>query len=333
MNGDEQSQSGNGEPNSLALAPKPWYRRKWVWIVGVLLVLAVSIWVYRHIQYRNWYQYQFHRPIEVTRGPWRVLDPGQPVEPLKFEVVEEGSGPVVEPGDLIQVSLWWWSNKENTLERRDDDWWIWVGFRTKKETPFYSISPKLVSTFVGLKEGEGIKFLEMEKRRIPLELHSNPFGDSGYFKGSGRGRISVPHGAFYLTATGTKNPPKPIYIPASTGHTVVHIKKVFKGQLRYRTIHLYDGTWYQRCRWWGAETGAIGCEIVKTPREGWYDDARYDGVSADGQVATFQYGPVSTPNQPWSPPGGWSAIVVWKNLEWENLPVGVQVTAKEAPNE
>jgi hypothetical protein len=188
--------------------------------------------------------YMFYRPVEVTRGPWQVLDPGQPVEPLKFEVVEEGSGPVVEPGDLIQISLWYWSNKENRLEQRDDDWWIWVGFRTEKETPFHSISPRLVSAFVGLKEGEGGKFLEMEQRRIPLELRSNPFGDYNYFKKSERGRISIPYDAFYLTSKGTKNPPKPVYIPASTGYTVVHIKKVFKGQLRYRTTRLYDRTWF-----------------------------------------------------------------------------------------
>jgi hypothetical protein len=64
---------------------------------------------------------------------------------------------------------------------------------------------------------------------------------------------------------------------------------------------------------------------VRDPREGWYDEARYDGVSADGQMAIFQYGPVPTPKQPWSPRGGNELIVDWKNLEWNNIPVGVQV--------
>jgi hypothetical protein len=78
-----------------------------VWIVGVLLVLGISgpIAVHRYIQYRDWRQYQFHRRIDVACGPWQVLDPGHPVEPLKFEIAREVSGAVVEPGDLIRVSL------------------------------------------------------------------------------------------------------------------------------------------------------------------------------------------------------------------------------------
>jgi hypothetical protein len=65
----------------------------------VLLLLAVGA----HLRI----QYLFYRPIKVPPGSWQVLDPGQLVEPLKFEVVEEGSGPVIEAGDLIQISLWW----------------------------------------------------------------------------------------------------------------------------------------------------------------------------------------------------------------------------------
>jgi hypothetical protein len=99
--------------------------------------------------------YMFHRPIEVTRGPWQVIDPGKPVEPLKFEVVEEGTGSLIESGDLILVSMWYWSSESNEIEQRNDDWWIWVGFRTEKETPFHSINLRLISAFVGLREGGG----------------------------------------------------------------------------------------------------------------------------------------------------------------------------------
>jgi hypothetical protein len=148
------------EAQDLPIEFKPWYRRKRVWIVGVLLVLAlsVSIAIHRYLQYRKWYQYHFERPIEVTRGPWRVLDPGQPVEPLEFEVVEEGNGAVIEPGDLVQVSLQK-LRKDNQLGQRVDDWWIWIGFRTKKETPFHSVHLKLASVFVGLRERGGSSFL------------------------------------------------------------------------------------------------------------------------------------------------------------------------------
>jgi hypothetical protein len=88
-----------------------------------------------------------------------VLDPGKPVEePLKFEVVQEGTGAIVEPGDLIWVSMWFWSRENDEIEQRNDDWWIWVGFRTGKETPFHSINPKLLSVFVGRKDGGGKVF-------------------------------------------------------------------------------------------------------------------------------------------------------------------------------
>jgi hypothetical protein len=292
-------------------------------LIGVLLLLALGVLIaYLRIQYL------FYRPIEVSRGPWQVLDPGQPVEPVKFEVVEDGGGPVVEPGDLIQVSLWYWSNKDSRLERRDIDRWIWVGFRTKEETPFYSIGSNFVSTFVGLKERDGIKFLrEYEpgkykpgeyETRVPGQLYLNPFGASrsiwGESIGKREGNIYIPHDAYYLTAIGLKNPPEPVYIPAAPGYTIVHIKKVFKGQLRYRTTRLYDGTWYHTCY------NFLECEFRNNPREGWYDDARYDGVSADGQVATFQYGPVETPGM--RTQGGMRG---WAGDEWKNIPVGVQV--------
>jgi hypothetical protein len=95
----------------------------------------------------------------------------------------------------------------------------------------------------------------------------------------------------------------------------VYIKKVFKGQLKYRTVHLYDGTWFQDCRWFH------NCEIVKTPREGWMDEARYDGVSADGKRATFQYGPVQSPGKNCCSGG----MRGWPSNEWDKLPIGVQV--------
>jgi hypothetical protein len=99
MNGENEK--GQEKPN---LSSKPWYQRKWIWIVSVLLVMVVSAYQYIH--------YHLYRPIEVTYEPWQVLDPGKPVEPLKFEVVQEGGGPVVEAGDLVQLTLQWRSASE-----------------------------------------------------------------------------------------------------------------------------------------------------------------------------------------------------------------------------
>jgi hypothetical protein len=110
-----------------------------------------------------------------------------------------------------------------------------------------------------------------------------------------------------------------ISFPHSSGYTVVHIKKVFKGQLKYRTTRLYDDTWIHYCYNW------FSCEFINNPREGWVDDARYDGVSADGQRATFQYGPVGTPGRKWKRPGRVRLGERWTRNEWDSLPAGVQV--------
>jgi hypothetical protein len=115
-----------------------------------------------------------------------------------------------------------------------------------------------------------------------------------------------------------------IYVPYISGYTIVHIKKVFKGQLKYRTTHLYDGTWFLSCRWFGSVKR--GCDLVTdSPRESWRDDARYDGVSADGQRATFQYGPVAVPGRPGPGYKSLEQLGTWSKKEWAKLPVGVQV--------
>jgi hypothetical protein len=314
MNGNDSEVRDRHVPNSSNTAHKPWYRRKWIGVAGVLLILAVS--AYQYIQYRI--QYLFYRPIEVTRGPWQVLDPGKPVEPLEFEVMEKGKGPVVEPGDLVQLSLQWWS-----AQRRENDhttvWWVWVGFRTVEETPFYAMNPQLLSTLVGQREGGGLRFTEspsyiaegggMRQRERPGtsaagEVYINPFGSFNYYarKKSGYEKMSMR-----------------VFIPTRSGHMDVYITKVFKGQLKYRMTHLYDDTWVHRCY------NFLSCEYTNAPREGWVDEARYDGESADSQRATFQYGPVGTPGLVWTGPTTHYSAGDWSDREWEKLPLGVQV--------
>jgi hypothetical protein len=289
MNGND-SEAGDQALNSSSTARKPWYRQWWIWIIGILLVLSVSA-------------YQFYRPIEVTRGPWQVLDPGKPVEPLKFDVVQEGTGAMVEPGDLVWVSMWFWSRENDVIEQRDDNWWIWVGFRAKEETPFHSIDSSLLSAFVGQREGGGVRFTESPSQNISAgEVYTNPFGSYSAY----------PWGK-------SKSKSKTIYIPCSSGYTIVHITKVFKGQLKYRTTRLYDDTWIHHCY------DFLSCRYTNAPREGWMDEARYNGVSADGQRATFQYGPVATPGMVWTGPATHYSAGNWSDREWEKLPRGVQL--------
>jgi hypothetical protein len=168
---------------------------------------------------------------------------------------------------LIQVFLWRWSAKDEKLERRDDDWWIWVGFRTKDETPFHSINPGLVSAFAGLKEGGELRFLESTNRNgnVAGQVYVNPFGDLGIHSKDKMGTIY-----------------------AGAEYTVIHVKKVFKGQLKYRTTRLYDETWYWH------NSSFLSYELIDTPRIAWVDEARFDGVSADGKRATYQSGPERT---------------------------------------
>jgi hypothetical protein len=285
----------------------PWYRRNQVWFYGLpILALLVIL-------------YLFYWPLQVTRGPWQVLDPGRPADdPLKFEVVQEGTGPVVEAGDLVQISRWRWSPEEERIEQRDDDWWVWVGFRTAVETPFYAMNPQLLSALIGQREGAAVKFTESPSyieergglRQIERsgtsaagKVYINPFGS---------------YNNYAVMKSSYSDTSRIVYIPfrPNSGYTIVYIKKVFKGQLKYRTTHLYDTTWFRRCRW-------FTCEYVNSPREAWYDDARYEGVSADGQRATFQYGPVETPGTGKLRTGG--GMRGWDQNEWKSLPKGVQV--------
>jgi hypothetical protein len=130
-------------------------------------------------------------------------------------------------------------------------------------------------------------------------VYINPFGSYNFYAGkkSGYGNASMT-----------------VLIPTRSGHMDVYITKVFKGQLKYREIYLYDGTWFQDCRWF------MRCKYVSTPRTNRLDEARFDGVSADGQRATFQYGPVATRGKGWA--GGMRG---WDQNEWDKLPKGVQV--------
>jgi hypothetical protein len=155
------------------------------------------------------------------------------------------------------------------------------------------------------KEREGGKFVESpSQNNLAGKVYINPFGSYSIYannKGGYTGKSRV------------------ISNPSAFGYTALFIKKVFKGQLKYRTIRLYDDTWIYYC------PDFLKCKFTNSPRESWYHDACYDGVSADGQQATFQYGPVTAPGKPGKNPGRVSWGGNWREDEWKNLPVGVQV--------
>ncbi|GHU17457.1 hypothetical protein FACS189475_01310 [Betaproteobacteria bacterium] len=112
------------------------------------------------------------------------------------------------------------------------------------------------------------------------------------------------------------------FLPAQAlAFAPIRLGRVFKGQLKYHTTHLYDDTWIHYCSFF------MHCEYINTLREGWVDNARFDGVSADGKKATFQYGPLYTPGKKWNGPGSTAVNEYdsWIKNEWNKLPVGMQV--------
>ncbi|MFC5301387.1 hypothetical protein [Azospira restricta] len=245
--------------------------------------------------------------VQVFPEPWQVLEPGKPPEIWpKIEIVSEGrEGGTIEAGDLVQISTKFFSTKEGKFYSTDD-WWLWMGFNSQKETAFYSSNPAQRSALLGLKVGGVIKYLEEKDNIADVgKLFINPIGDPAYYswrkgkKGFGR-----------------------IFTPYESGYTLVEIKRVCKGKAQYRTVRLFDDSYVQRCTW-----APLHCEMTKTPREGWIDEAKIEAVCSDGKVATFQYGPVESRNgKRWSGPvNAGNYFDRWITAAWDKLPVGVQL--------
>jgi hypothetical protein len=233
-----------------------------------------------------------------------VVDPGQPKgEPLRFEVLRKGSGPRVESGDLIRLSL---ARVGGGGWEKGKDGWVWIGFRIDGN----SLDPRLLAAFIGQREGSEMRFTESRKGgSLAGSLYLNPFGDHRQY--AWKKDVGVEEGL--------------IYALGSSGYTAVTLEKVFKGQLKSREIRLCDE---------GRRTGS-GSGAKKAVCEMPLQEARFEGMSADGRRATFQYGPLDVswlaPRTPDKIAERWIAVDKYRNAErwiaeaWEKLPVGVQV--------
>jgi hypothetical protein len=277
---------------------------RWIRRTGITVpLLALAFFV-------AWAMLLMFRQFHVTYEPWEVGDPGPPkivglskVEPLRFEVLEEGAGPAAETGDLIQVSLRW----SGDPPEKEEDGWLWIGFQTRD--PF--VDPRLLAAFIGQKEGGMLRFTEsLRDSRSAGRIYLTPFGNPRQ----------------YAWRKGIEARERPIYAPGRDGYTLVHIKKIFKGPLKYREIRLHDDNWIHRSPFWVPEKAharTIGLL-----------EARFDGVSADGRRATFQYGPWLGREESWFwiriPSDEFGAedsrrMERWIAEAWDKLPVGVQV--------
>lgn len=243
----------------------------------------------------------FPKNIREFPEPWQVLEPGKPIEnPPKVEIVTQG-GVSIEPGDLVQIHI---LHQSPTQQNWDDrgEWWAWIGFLSQKETAFFSYEAEAVSSFVGLKQGTVFKFMEAKKGigsgpQYAGKLHSNVFGDTGYY-------------SWRKNATGFAT----LYTTVGSGVTAYEIKRVCKGQAKYRTVRLFDDSPVQIC-------SGVKCSVSRGISEAWVEDARIDAVCRDGKKASFQYGPVVQKGH--SPKHGY--FDRWLLEAWDKLPVGVQL--------
>ena len=241
----------------------------------------------------------FPKSIREFPEPWQVLEPGKPAkDALKIEVVEAGHGPKIDEGDLVEIHMkTFWGTPEKTWRDRGS-WWLWIGFRSKADTPFYDYLPRATSSLVGLNQGTSLRFLEAESNWISAgKLRTHPLGDPEYY--SWRKNVRE----FW-----------DIYVPTESGYSLIEIERVCKGQAKYRTVRLFDDSPVQIC------SGA-NCRVSRGISEAWVEEARIDAVCQDGKKASFQYGPVGD--------RGHSSLHGyfdrWFLEAWDKLPVGVQL--------
>lgn len=255
----------------------------------------------------------YPKKIQEFPEPWKALDPGKPRERFPTpRVITEGGGPTIAPGDLVQLHIRSKSQVPGRLWNDWGNWWIWIGFRTQSDTSFFSTEPRTASALVGLRQGAVLEFIEAGDQpgtdsSIAGTLLANVFGDpQNYFwrKGS-RGDANI-----YVTTAGTPSP--------------IEIKRVCKGQTKYRTVRLFDDSPVQVC-------SGLNCRTTTEPREAWIDEARSDAVCQDGKKVSFQYGPVGSRNgrEGRSPKRGY--FDEWLRDAWDKIPRGVRFEGNHAP--
>lgn len=257
----------------------------------------------------------YSKDIKEFPEPWQTLDPGKPPEKLpKIEILEQGGGAIIEPGDLVQLHIRDWSPRQNGW-REMGDWWLWIGFKSQKETAFFSIELDVAGTTVGLRQGSALRFLEGKEvtkatpqgpvidRSGQIQLSPSPFGDHRYY--SWRKNTQD-----FLALSELSN---------SGYFSVLTIKRVCKGPLQYRTVRLFDDSPIR------ASSGGFGTRIVRDPREAWIDEARIEAKCNDGKTAVFQYGPTGSYNgkRGRSPVMGY--FDDWLRDAWQKIPRGVQL--------
>ena len=258
---------------------------------------------------------EYAKNIQEYPEPWQVLDPGKPLEKFpRIEILEQGGGAVIEPGDLIQLHVRDWSPRQGGW-REMGNWWIWIGFRSAKETAFFGVEPDVARVMLNLRQGASFRFLEgKEVRKLvrgvstvdrsgQLQLRPNSFGDPKY----------------YSWRKNTQDFLALSEVSDSGYFSVLEVKRVCKGQAQYRTVRLFDDGPVR------VHTGGIGSYTSHEPREAWIDEARIEAKCADGKTATFQYGPIDSMNGKEGRSPVRAYFDQWLSDAWQEIPRGVQL--------
>lgn len=257
----------------------------------------------------------YPKKIQEIPEPWQTLDPGVPRARFPTpKVLTEGKGAVIAPGDLVQLHIRSKSGIPGRIWNDWGNWWIWVGFRAREETSFFSTEPRTASALVGLREGSIIEFVDGndgsgKSPEFAGILQPNVFGDADFY-------------SWRKNVTDSVN----IYVSSYSTPSTVEIKRVCKGQAQYRTVRLFDDSSVK------VETGGFKSYTSNEPRETWIDEARMTAECQDGRKVTFQYGPISS-----TTPGKKSRTPVmgyfdsWFNDAWSKIPKGVQFENNRPP--
>ncbi len=247
--------------------------------------------------------------VQVTTGPWLSIPPGQSLpSPYALEVIKSGQGPAVAPGDLVQFHV-----KVSSEEQAGDwidlgDWWLWAGQLSSKDTAFYDYAPALTSALITQRLGSQLKILSGPK----VEISRNPLGSPRTYFDS-----------IHSTQKITVDPPD------SLGrYTVIELKRVCKGNLQYRTTHLFDDTPVMSC----PTPLPLGCTKLTTPSEVWMDAARMEAICNDERKVVFEYGPVVSKNdKDLAGPPYRDSLRMWSVNYWHSLHTGVEFVGNHAP--
>lgn len=246
--------------------------------------------------------------VNAERGEWRTVTPGKPL--AKFptvRVIEEGKGPVVEVGNLVKVHLRYHvTDPDKWID--NGDWWIWTGFYVSKvETPLYTVSPRIASALIGLREGSLFDI---------VDAHDVPNTEGRVADSLFTAMLSPTMGKYEILKhiNGTIEHNTTIFVssPSKPG-TELRILTTCKAEMQVRTVRLWDDS---RVRMQSGNPDREG-----GMREVSVEETRVQGKCTDGHTATFSHGPERLVTKD----GRYPDYSGWVKVEWEKLPVGVQV--------